>query len=113
MELSVAEETLFGKNWENLVSRGLLDHNLPRAVSVAAHRMRTGHNYLAAHLHRIKVLSSPECQLCSYGIMNAEHLRACSALDHSKNYQNRIFKKAHLYWSVRHLMAQQSRVGVG
>ncbi|GFR33316.1 hypothetical protein TNCT_360201 [Trichonephila clavata] len=29
-----------GKNWEGLVSRGLLNHNLPRAVSVAAFRIR-------------------------------------------------------------------------
>ncbi|GFR22743.1 hypothetical protein TNCT_392591 [Trichonephila clavata] len=30
------------KNWESLVSRGTLDHNLPSAVSVTAFRMRTG-----------------------------------------------------------------------
>ncbi|GFR18640.1 hypothetical protein TNCT_602961 [Trichonephila clavata] len=46
------------------------------------------------------------------GTMNAEHLRTCSTLDHNKNYQNSIFKEAHLYWSARHLMAQQPRVGV-
>ncbi|GFR23569.1 gag-Pol polyprotein [Trichonephila clavata] len=102
-----------GKNCESLVSRGPLNHNLPRAVSVAPFRMRTGHDYLAAHLHRINVLPSPECQLCGYGTMDAKHLRTCSALDHSKNYQNSIFKEAHLYWSGRHLMAQQPRVGVG
>ncbi|GFR18733.1 hypothetical protein TNCT_307221 [Trichonephila clavata] len=37
-----------GKNWESLVSRGSLDHNLPLAVSIAAFRM-TGHDYLIAH----------------------------------------------------------------
>ncbi|GFQ99140.1 hypothetical protein TNCT_650281 [Trichonephila clavata] len=60
----------------------------------------------------INALPSPECQLCGYGTMNAEHLRTCSALDHSKNYQNSIFKEAHLYWSARHLMALQPRVGI-
>ncbi|GFQ75772.1 hypothetical protein TNCT_680141 [Trichonephila clavata] len=75
--------------------------------------MRTGHDYLATHLHRINILPSPECQLCGYGTINAEHLRTCSALDHSKNYQNGIFKEAHLYWSARHIMAQKPRVGVG
>ncbi|GFQ64274.1 hypothetical protein TNCT_673101 [Trichonephila clavata] len=75
--------------------------------------MRTGHDYLAAHFHRINVLPSPECQLCGYGTMNAEHLRTCSAQDHSKNYQSSNFKGVHLYWSARHLMAPQPRVGVG
>ncbi|GFR23896.1 gag-Pol polyprotein [Trichonephila clavata] len=86
---------------------------LPRAVSVAAFRMWTGHDYLAAHLHHINVLPSPEYQLGGYGTMNAVHLRTCSALDHSKNYQNSIFKEADLYWSARPLMAQQPSVGVG
>ncbi|GFQ71988.1 hypothetical protein TNCT_610951 [Trichonephila clavata] len=102
-----------GNHWESLVSRGPLDHNLPRAVSVAAFWIRTGHDYLAAHLHRINVLPSAECQLCGYGTMNAERLRTCSALNHSKNYQNSIFKEANLYWSARHLMAEQPRVSIG
>ncbi|GFQ72220.1 hypothetical protein TNCT_445271 [Trichonephila clavata] len=101
-----------GKNWESLVCT-TYDHNLPRAVSVAAFRLRTRHDYLAAHLHRTNVLPSTKCQLCGFGTMNAEHLRTCSALDHSKNYQNSIFKEAHLYWSAHHLMAQQPRMGVG
>ncbi|GFQ95695.1 hypothetical protein TNCT_445581 [Trichonephila clavata] len=110
MELSAAAEALFGRR--GFVSRGLLDDNLPHAVSVAAFRLRTGHYYLTTHLHRINVLPSPECHLCSYGTMNSEYLRACSALDHSKKYQDSIFKEVHLYWTARHLMAQQPRVGV-
>ncbi|GFR13811.1 hypothetical protein TNCT_731631 [Trichonephila clavata] len=98
-----------GKNWESLVSRGPLNHNLPRTVSVAALRMRTGHEYLASHLHRINIRPSPECQLCGHSTMNAEHLRTCSAVDHSKNYQKSIFKEAHLYWLALHLMAQHPR----
>ncbi|GFR22173.1 hypothetical protein TNCT_604621 [Trichonephila clavata] len=82
----------FGKNWENLVFRWPLDHNLPRVVGVEAFRVKTRHDFLAAHLHRINVLPSPESQLCGYGSMNAEHLRTCSALDRSKNYQNSIYK---------------------
>ncbi|GFQ96282.1 hypothetical protein TNCT_646901 [Trichonephila clavata] len=74
-----------GKNWESLVSRGPLDPNLPHAVNVAAFKMRTGHDYLAAHLHHINVLPSPECQLSGCGTMDAEHLRTFSALDHRKN----------------------------
>ncbi|GFQ67376.1 hypothetical protein TNCT_493351 [Trichonephila clavata] len=75
--------------------------------------MRNGHDYLATHLHHINVLPSPECQLCGYGTMDAEHLRTCSAQDHSKDYQNSFFKETHLYWSERHLMAQQPKKGVG
>ncbi|GFR11912.1 hypothetical protein TNCT_174451 [Trichonephila clavata] len=75
--------------------------------------MRTEHNLLVAHLYRINVLPPPECQLCGYRAMNAEHLRTCSAPDHSKNYQNSIFKEAHLYGSARRLMVQQPRVDVG
>ncbi|GFQ93113.1 hypothetical protein TNCT_52741 [Trichonephila clavata] len=75
--------------------------------------MRTRHDYLAAHLHSINVLPSPECQLYGYGTMKDEHLRTFSTLDYSKNYQDSIFKEAHRYWSARHLMAQQPRVGVG
>ncbi|GFR06469.1 hypothetical protein TNCT_437721 [Trichonephila clavata] len=105
MELSAAAEALSGKELGEPRFQRPLDHSLHRAISVAAFRMKTGHDYLAAHLHCINVLPSPECQLSGYGTMNAEHLRTCSALDHRKNYQNSIFKEAHLYWSARHLMA--------
>ncbi|GFR22512.1 hypothetical protein TNCT_225971, partial [Trichonephila clavata] len=63
-----------------------LDHNLPRVVGVEAFRVKTRHDFLAAHLHRINVLPSPESQLCGYGSMNAEHLRTCSALDRQKQH---------------------------
>ncbi|GFQ96760.1 hypothetical protein TNCT_717951 [Trichonephila clavata] len=49
MELSATAEALFGQELESLVSRGPLDHYLPREVSVAAFRMRTGYDYLATH----------------------------------------------------------------
>ncbi|GFQ73317.1 hypothetical protein TNCT_367361 [Trichonephila clavata] len=69
--------------------------------------MRTGHYYLATHLHRINVLPSPECQPCGYGTMNAEHLRNFSALDHSKNRSKQHFQGGHLSWSARNLIDQQ------
>ncbi|GFQ65172.1 hypothetical protein TNCT_684321 [Trichonephila clavata] len=47
MELSVAAEVLFGKELgEPRFQRPSRSH-LPRAVSVAAFRMRTGYDYLA------------------------------------------------------------------
>ncbi|GFR23268.1 hypothetical protein TNCT_399211 [Trichonephila clavata] len=109
MELSAASEAPFGQELEEPRFQRPLDSNLPRAVSVAAFRMKTGHDYLAAHLHCSNVQPSAECQVCGYGIMNAEHLMTCSALDHSKNCQNNILKEAHLYWSARHLMAQHPK----
>ncbi|GFR14562.1 hypothetical protein TNCT_351851 [Trichonephila clavata] len=112
MKLSATVEALFGQEFgEPRFQRPPLSHLL-RAVSVTAFRMRTEHDYLDVHLHRINVLPTPEGQLCGYGTRNAEHRRTFSALDHSKNYQNSIFKEAHLYWSVCHLIAQQPRVGV-
>ncbi|GFQ79657.1 hypothetical protein TNCT_147641 [Trichonephila clavata] len=82
---SLTSRLSLDQNWESLISRGPLDHNQSRAVIVAAFRMRTSHDYLAVHLRRSNVLPSPECQLCDFGTMNAEHLRTCSAVDHSKN----------------------------
>ncbi|GFR22543.1 hypothetical protein TNCT_646131 [Trichonephila clavata] len=66
MELSAASEALFGQELGEPRFQSPLDHYLPHAASVAAFRMRTGHDYLAAHLHRINVLPSPACQICGY-----------------------------------------------
>ena len=102
-----------GKRWEDLVTLGPIRHNLPRAVSVAAFRLKTGHDYLASHLHRIKILPTPECQLCGFQTMDVEHIKDCPALDHSIQEEDRLYKEARLYWSARRLMAEQPRVGVG
>ena len=88
---------------------------LPRTTSVALFRTTTGHDYLASHLHRIGVLSSPECVLCGYASMNADHLIACPALISDTQVQDEdgTARLSRLYWSARRLMAQQPRVGVG
>ncbi|GFR30075.1 hypothetical protein TNCT_532241 [Trichonephila clavata] len=93
MELTVAVEALFGQELGEPRFFRPPRSQLIHAVSVAAFRMRTGHDYLAVQLHLNNVLPSPECQLCGYGTMNAEHLMTCSAQNHSKNYQNSIFKE--------------------
>ena len=105
----------YGKQWESLVTDGPLDEKLPRSVSVAAFRIKTGHDCLAAHLHRIHILPSPECQLCGHQIMNADHLYLCPALNYHATIDdsNSLFSIAQLYWSARHLMAQRPKVGVG
>ncbi|GFQ97097.1 hypothetical protein TNCT_651231 [Trichonephila clavata] len=112
MELSAAAEALFGQELgEPCFQRP--PGSLPLAVRVTAFIGRGQDTIIFQHIHRINVQPSPECQLCGYGTMNAEHLVTYSSLEHSKNYQNSIFQEAHLYRSALHLMAQQSRVGVG
>jgi hypothetical protein len=70
---------------------------------VARFRLKTGHDCLAAHLHKIKVYSSDECTLCRIqGIsMNADHLLNWRKLDSSAQTAGDIAK---LYWDARFLM---------
>jgi hypothetical protein len=58
---------------------------------VARFRLKTGHDCLAAHLHKIKVYSSDECT----GNLN------CRKLDTSAHTAGDIAK---LYWDARFLM---------
>ena len=66
----------------------------PRDRSVATFRLATGHDCLAKHLYRIKILSSPLCPLCNIQEeMDTKHLTHCPAL-----------KSGHLwekYWRAR------------
>jgi hypothetical protein len=75
---------------------------MPRKEAVARFRLKTGHDCLAAHLHKIKVYSSDECTLCSIQgtSMNADHLN-CRKLDSSAQTAGDIAK---LYWDARFLM---------
>lgn len=101
-----------GKVWTQLVKKPL-DRDLPRAVGVAAFRTLTGHDYLACHLHRIGVFSSPECPLCGHEKMDAGHLPHCPGLDLTGAPISEPHRTAHLYWSARRQMADMPRMGVG
>ena len=50
--------------------------DFPRKTEVAKFRLSTGHDSLAKHLHRINILLSPICNLCSYFCeeMDKQHL---------------------------------------
>jgi hypothetical protein len=66
-------------------------------------QIKTGHDCLAAHLHKIKVYSSDECTLCKIQgtSMNADHLLNRRKLDSLAQTAGNIAK---LYWAARFLM---------
>jgi hypothetical protein len=105
-----------GQLWEPLVKRGL-PRDLPRATSVAAFRLMTGHDYLQAHLHKIHVVPDNQCTLCSNGRMDAGHLYTCAALADvraaNQPHLTGWTQRANLYWAARRQMAEIPRVGVG
>lgn len=70
----------------------------PRKEAVAKFRLATGHDCLAKHLHRIGILQTPDCPLCSLGkIMDARHLQECPAL-----LKSTLTEK---YWEAREKMS--------
>lgn len=88
-----------GKSWENLMNKCIIPDG-PRREAVATFRLTTGHDCLAAHLHKISILPSPECVLCHKNgtIMNSQHLKVCSALiDCNSDLTT-------LYWEARRRM---------
>ncbi|GBN99572.1 hypothetical protein AVEN_166006-1 [Araneus ventricosus] len=53
----------------------------PRRDAVATFRLTTGHDCLAAHLHRLGIFTEPFCPLCDSGeVMERDHLLRCGAL---------------------------------
>jgi hypothetical protein len=77
---------------------------MPQKEAVARFRLKTGHDCLATHLHKIKVYSSGECTLCRIqgASMNADHLLNCRKLDSSAQTAGDIAK---LYCDERFLMS--------
>ncbi|GBN65873.1 hypothetical protein AVEN_166293-1 [Araneus ventricosus] len=50
----------------------------PTRDAVAAFRLTTGHDCLAAHLHRLGIFTEPFCPLCDSGeVMERDHLLRC------------------------------------
>jgi hypothetical protein len=76
---------------------------MPQKEAVARFRLKTEHDCLVAHLHKIKVYSSDKCTLCRMQgtAMNADHLNS-RKLDSSARTAGNIAK---LYWDVRFLMS--------
>jgi hypothetical protein len=63
-------------------------------------RLNTGHDYLAADLHRTKIFNHNHCTICKLvnTIMDKDHLLVCPKLDHTPNDLPK------LYWNARKLM---------
>jgi hypothetical protein len=93
-----------GKQWANIHLDWPLNSKMPQKEAVARFRLKTGHNCLAVHLHKIKVYSSDECTLCRIQgtSMKADHLLTCRKLDSSAQIAGDIAK---LYWDARFLMS--------
>ena len=85
--------------WQNIKSTWENNKNKPRKQAVANFRLNTGHNCLAAHLHRIKIFSHNCCTICKVKntTMDKDHLLLCPKLDHTS-------KLSKLYWDDRRLM---------
>ncbi|XP_071041957.1 uncharacterized protein [Parasteatoda tepidariorum] len=65
-------EQIGGQVWRETLNR-TPDHL--RRITVAAFRLETGHDFLAAHLHRLNIFPDPNCVLCGKDSpMNIEHL---------------------------------------
>jgi hypothetical protein len=78
--------------WEN-------NKNKPRKQAVANFRLNTGHDYLAAHLLRIKISNHNYCTILKLKntIMDKDHLLVGPKLDHTSN------ELPKLYWDARRL----------
>ncbi|GBM67654.1 hypothetical protein AVEN_226023-1 [Araneus ventricosus] len=89
---------LFGRQLRRGVSpSSILDK--PRRDAVAAFRPTTGHDCLAAHLHRLGISTEPFCPLCDSGeVMESDHLLRCGALQGLTEVSR--------YWEARALLGQ-------
>jgi hypothetical protein len=86
------------KSWGKIVENRNIDPDFPRRDEVATFRLITGHDCLAAHLHRLSLYPSPTCVLCKEenSVMNQDHFLKCTVL----NTEN-IPSIAKLYWDAR------------
>lgn len=79
------------------------NHHSFRKGYVVLIRTTTVLVYLASQLHRILILSSPECQLCGYETMDAEHLKDYPGITcKTDTEQDSDLRKFRLYWTVGH-----------
>ena len=84
------------KQWNCILNNKCLIPDAPRITAVALFRLYTGHDCLAAHLHRLNIYSSPSCVLCNEpnSTMDRRHLLQCSALGNELDLTSR-------YWDAR------------
>ena len=65
-----------GEKWAKINQLWDINRYKPRKEAVAAIRLETGHDSLAAHLHRIKLYQTAECTICKDPgtTMDSDHL---------------------------------------
>ncbi|KAJ4433864.1 hypothetical protein ANN_16177 [Periplaneta americana] len=84
--------------WKESFKDPKLIPDLPRKSAVAMFRLITGHDCLSKHLHRIGVLNSPKCLLCTReDDMEMEHLANCETLRTFVDLPSK-------YWEARRMM---------
>ncbi|GBM44039.1 hypothetical protein AVEN_223166-1 [Araneus ventricosus] len=83
------------KSWRRVSRSSIPDK--PRRDGVAAFRLTTGHDCLAAYLHRLDISTEPFCPLCdSGGVMERDHLLLCGTLQGLTDMSR--------YWEARALL---------
>ena len=89
------------KPWSILFDKSSVPEG-PRQEAVAIFRLITGHDCLAAHLHKISIFNSPKCVLCNEedSVMDKNHLQMCSSLKTIPDLDN----LSKLYWEARKRM---------
>ena len=84
--------------WKNLLENIHLIPEIPRKSAVAMFKLLTGHDCLSKHLHRIDILTSPNCLLCCQEQeMDIDHLASCTALQMAQDMTSK-------YWEARRRM---------
>ncbi|XP_069167966.1 gastrula zinc finger protein XlCGF8.2DB-like [Procambarus clarkii] len=69
---SLFKKTQFLRNFDSTPRPWTRHHS--RLLDTAITRLRIGHNFLAAHLHRLRLVDSPYCQWCPTQEDTVEHL---------------------------------------
>ena len=74
-------DTNNNSKWINFLKTPDIIPEVSRKSAVAMLRLITGHDCLSKHLHKIGILPSPNCLLCSKeGEMTLDHLLNCEEL---------------------------------
>lgn len=93
------KESVKDKSWEPCLQNSNIIPEEPRNSAVAAFRLLTGHDCLAAHLYRIGISLSPNCVLGGKDvIMDKYQLENCEPLPVHLNITEQ-------YWTAKWLIA--------
>ena len=84
-----------------------------RKISIALHRLRTGHNNLRSHRSRFDVDCSPFCRFGCKVKENAQHLLIdCSSLSKYRDKAMRVFSQFQLPFNLETLLGLNSVIPI-